>query len=87
MGFPSKLSVYGHAKILSCVSIWYFLIINGYWDVFEASVGKVNMNQFRFIKPDMPFFVHFCIWFMAVCNFPVDFSLLLPTANIAVSSA
>ena len=24
---------------------------------------------------------------MAVCNFPVDSSLLLPTANIAVSSA
>jgi len=33
------------------------------------------------------FFVHFCIWFMAVCNFPLDSSLLLPTANIAVSSA
>ena len=24
---------------------------------------------------------------MAVCNFPVDFSLLLPIANIALSSA
>jgi hypothetical protein len=56
MGFQSKLSVQSHAKILSCVSIQYLLIVNSYWDVFEASVGKVNMNRFRFIKQDMPFF-------------------------------
>ena len=56
--------------------------------MFKASVGKVNMNRFGVIKLDVPFFsVHFCIWFMAVCNFPVDSSLLLPTVNIAVSSA
>jgi hypothetical protein len=55
--------------------------------VFEASVGKIDMNRFRFIKLDVPFFVHFCIWFMAVCSFPVDSSLLLPTVNIALSSA
>jgi hypothetical protein len=57
MGFPSKLSVQGHAKILSCVSIRYLLIVNSYWVVFEASVGKVNMNRFRFIKLDVPFFL------------------------------
>jgi hypothetical protein len=33
------------------------------------------------------FFVHVCIWFMAVCSFPVDSSLLVPTASIAVSIA
>jgi len=33
------------------------------------------------------FFVHFCIWLIVVCNFPVDSSLLLLNANIAVSSA
>ena len=33
------------------------------------------------------FFLNFFFWLMAVCNFAVDSSLLLPTANIAVSSA
>jgi hypothetical protein len=33
--------------------------INSYWNVFEASVGEVSTNRFRFIKLDMPFFVHF----------------------------
>ena len=55
--------------------------------MFKASVGKVNMNLFRLVKLDVPFLVHFCIWFMVVCNFSVDSSLLLPIANIAVSSA
>ena len=55
--------------------------------MFKASVGIVNMNLFRLVKLDVPFFVHFCIWFMAVCNFYVDSSLLLPVANMAVSSA
>jgi hypothetical protein len=87
MGFPAELSVQGHAQVFSCVSIWYLLIVNSNWDVFKASDGKVNMNRFRFIKLDVQFFVQFYIWFMAVCNFPVDSSLPLPIVNIAVSSA
>jgi hypothetical protein len=54
--------------------------------MFEAYVGKVNMNRFRFIKLDVPFFCPF-LYLVDDCNFPVDSSLLLPTANIAVSSA
>jgi len=75
------------SKVFCCISIRYLLTVNSYWDVFEASVGKVNMNRFRFIKLDVPFFVHFCIWFMVACNFPAHSSLLLPTVNIVVSSA
>jgi hypothetical protein len=29
------------------------MTVNSYWDVFEASVGKVDMNRFRFIKLDV----------------------------------
>ena len=84
MSFPAELSVQGHTLVFSSVSIRYLLTVNSKWDVFKASVGKVYMNRFRFIKLDVPFFVHFIIWFMAVCNFPVDSSLLLPTVNMAV---
>jgi len=45
--------------MFSCVSIWYFLNVNSYWNVFEASVGKVKMNRFRFIKLDVLFFPQF----------------------------
>ena len=82
MGLPAELSVQGHTQVISSVSIWYLLTVNSNRDVFKASVGKVNMNRFRFIKLDVPFFCPFCIWFMAVCNFPVDSSLLLSTVNI-----
>ena len=68
-GFPSKLSVERHAKVFSSISIWYLLTINSYWDVFEASVGKVNMNWFRFIKLDVPFFLTifvFGLWLFVI---------------------
>ena len=78
MGLPAELTVQGHTQVFSSVSLRYFLIVNSNWDVFKASVGKVSMNRFRFTKLDVTIFlVHFCIWFMAVCNFPVDSSLLL----------
>ena len=37
MGFPAELSVQGHAKVFSHVSIWYLLIVKSKWDVFKAS--------------------------------------------------
>ena len=51
MGFPAEHSVQGHAKVFSCVSIRYLLPVNSNWDVFKASVGKVNMNRFISINP------------------------------------
>jgi hypothetical protein len=35
----------------------FIIIINSYWGVFEAYVGIVSMNWFRFIKLDVPFFL------------------------------
>ena len=68
MGFPAELGVQGHAKVYGCVSIHYRLIVNSNWDVFKASVGKVNMNRFRFIKLDVPFFsiFIFSLWLFVI---------------------
>ena len=59
ISLPAELSVQVHAQVFSSVSIWYLLTVNSNWDVFKASVGKGNMNRFRFIKLDVPFFVPF----------------------------
>ena len=67
-GLPAELSIQGHTKVFSNVSIRYLLIVSSNWDVFKASVGKVNMNRFRFIKLDVPFFsiFIFSLWLFVI---------------------
>ena len=57
MGFPAKLSVQGHAQVFSSVSLRYLLTVNSNWDVFKASVGKVNMNRSRTGDVDLRFYI------------------------------
>jgi hypothetical protein len=44
------------SRYLAVLEYGTFLTVNSYWDVLEASVGRVNVNRFRFIKLDVPFF-------------------------------
>jgi len=73
-----------YLPVLSYGTFW-LLIVTGMCS--KRLLVKLIRTYLDSLKLDVPFFVHFCIWLMAVCNFPVYSSLLLPTANIEVSSA